>query len=214
MSDPENVVPDMVLSSQEMRRATGIDDLDLLDGMPSATVPEGYRIATNEEIRAVIFLDSGQDFLNWCRPFLAELARKGTVRAACEKVGINRREYRLAIQWQHGFAEACDDALADFSDRLDEQAIGAVLPWGTDKETGEEVILPPFEKAYNLLWRMMTGRVPERYGNKAQRPTKALSGNQKKFLTEAIIRSGFTRAEAESMVDLGAAAMQLAEGAQ
>jgi len=208
----EPIVPDVVLSSEEMRRATGLDDLHLLDGLKAANVPDGYARASREDAESVLMITSGQDFLVWCRPFLDALARYGTVRRACQEAGINRRDYRLAIQWQHGFSEAVEDALADYADRLDEQALDVVMPRYTDKETGEEKVGTPFDKAYGLLWKVMQGRMPEKYGAKAQRPTRAMSGDQKRFLIEAIIRSGFSRAEAESMVDLGSAAMALASG--
>lgn len=218
MDEPERVEPDAILSSAEMRRATGMPDLELLSGMRAAAVPEGYNLAEDAEAERILFKTSGQDFLVWCQPFLAALAKHGTVRRACEEAGITRREYRLAQQWQHGFAEACEDALDDYADALDERALMVAAPWAEVKDKEGNVIgetmAPPFEKAYGLLWKVMQGRMPQKYGRGDARATKALSGDQKKFLIEAIIREGFSRAEAESMVDLGAAAISLAERSQ
>jgi hypothetical protein len=213
----EPVEPDAVLSGEEMRRATGLGDLEMLSGLRAASAPVGYNLAERDDAETVLFRTSGQDFLVWCQPFLTALAKRGTVRLACAEAGITRREYRLALQWQHGFEEAVQDALDEYADRLDEQALAVVAPWGrhTDKDgnpTGEEVMFPPFEKAYALLWKVMQGRMPEKYGRGGASRSKALSGDQKRFLIEAIVREGFSRAEAESMVDLGASAMALAEG--
>lgn len=198
---------DQDFSDDEMRRMTGIPDMVLMPmSEPRGHIPEGYQIAESDQVATILFPDSGQVFDVWCRPFLDALGQKGTIGKACAAAGITRREYRLAMQFQHGFAEAVDDARAEFADRLEDKILEV---FELEREN-----IPMDPKSFALAYRVLQAHAPERFGARRSGTTKAMTDEQRRFLIAQLVQQGISNSEAMAVIDAATNAIKIASVAQ
>jgi hypothetical protein len=122
-------------------------------------------------------------FNEWRKPFLKSLRSSGNITAAARNVHVSRKTVEGYMEKSPSFAAEVKEAIVEAGDLLEGIALDRARK-GSDF----------------LLWRLLQGAKPEKYGNKST-VTHKFSEEDRKRVYEEAKREGLSDADAEDAVN-------------